>query len=186
MKKSIYLLIITTFFFSCTNNKSANNNQEEKTATSNVDKNEQVTEVSYERLKELLDKNEAISVNYLVSDKELPPQKALYENRIVQESNSYILIQSRDDGTDAKNYYLLTFSKKTGQLISFIGIGQEAEGVDPYKINWQSDKAFSTVDYQYEIVEDKESGAYIQGALQDSTLRNYEITEEGIIKEITK
>ena len=176
MNQSLQILIISILIVGCTNNNSTTKDNSTKSTAKE-------TNVSYEGLMALLVSDEPIGVNYLVASLDPLPQKALYENSILQKSDEYILIKSRDNGTDAKNYYLLTFSKKTGRLISFIGLGQEAEGVDPSKVIWQTNDEFSTIDYKYELIEDEESGAYIKGVIQDSTIQNFVIDNKGLIKE---
>jgi len=37
------------------------------------------------------------------------------------------------------------------------------------------------VNYQYELLEDEESGAYIKRSLLDSTVQNYNIAPSGLI-----
>jgi hypothetical protein len=75
----------------------------------------------------------------------------------------------------------MIFSKNTGKLLSIVALGQETEGVHPYKINWKSNVSFSTVDYRSKLLEDEESGAYLQGDLLDSLIRNYEVNPRGYI-----
>ena len=127
-----------------------------------------------------MESKQPITKKYFV-DSEIRINGFLYNHSILQKSDKYVIIRSTDNGTFVKNYYLLSFSKNTGKLISFVEIGQETEGVEPYKISWKSDIAFSTVDFQYELLEDEESGAFIQGAVLDSTVRNYEVNTDGLI-----
>lgn len=167
----------------CRPEGTSNNTSEDNvdsTMNSIIEKTTKV-ETSYEALNEMLINNQPIYGDYLVKGSEEAIDGSLQNHLILQESKDYIFVQSTDGGTDVSHYYLLSFSKDTGKLIDFIGAGTEAEGVDPYKINWESDTSFSTVDYQYELLEEEESGAYIKGNLLDSTVQYYSIAPNGLI-----
>jgi hypothetical protein len=139
------------------------------------------TDISYKTLRELLTNNQPIYGEYLFIDSEKSISGSINNHSILQESNKYIFVLSNNGGTDISNYYLLSFSKDTGSLIDFISAGTEAEGVESHKINWISSTSFSTVDYEYELLEDEESGAYIKGNLLDSTVQSYDITPRGLL-----
>jgi len=184
MKYIQYLFFMGIGVMSCTSDKSAKNTADSTVESTSVNVEQVNVEmgVSYQKLKLLIEDKQPIPKAYLLTDPEiLVSGGALYEHIILQKSDDYIIIKSRDGGTDISKYYLLSFSTKTGNLISFIELGQETEGVDPYKLNWQSNTSFSTVDYQYELLEDEESGAYIKGNLLDSMVQNYEVNASGLI-----
>ncbi len=134
--------------------------------------------VSYESLKNLLENKGPITNEYLTDS--IPVYgKTLSDHTILKEFEKYVLVKAGGGETDVSNYYVVSFSKRSGKLIDYIELGQLAEGVEPYKIRWQSSTSFSTVDYQYELVEDEESGAYMQGALLDSVVLTYRVNANG-------
>ncbi|WP_416864290.1 MAG: hypothetical protein ACMVP2_16760 [Imperialibacter sp.] len=185
MRGPFFSLIFLMVAIACTPDKSptsASELAEESTAAMEEEEAAPMAEVSHEQLKRLIETQQPISAEFLPAASEMVIYGgSLRDHTILQETNDYLLVQSKDGGTDISNYYLLSFSKETGMAISFIGLGQEAEGVDPYKLRWAYDNSFSTVAYQYERLEDEESGAYMKGALIDSTVTNYTIATDGTI-----
>ncbi len=185
MKQLLYFLCVVIVIISCNNGNSSKSKTEKDAVESTEEDNSANAvaepEASYKTLRNLIENKQPIPGNYLVTDPENPIRGMLFEHNVLKESDNYILVRSRDDGTAVSGYYLLSFSKQTGKLISFIELGKEAEGVEPYKINWESDNLFSTVNYEYELVEDEESGAYMKGAVLDSIVQKYEVISNGSI-----
>lgn len=177
MKYSLLLFVAATALVGCNQpNSSSGIDDEGSTEKVGAESN-----TSYEGLKTLLDSKQPVYGDYLRIDGKPAIEGMVQEHDVQQESDKYIIIRSRDGGTMVSNYYMLSFSKSTGQLISFIGVGQEAEGVDPLTINWDSPTSFTTVDNKYELVEDEESGAYMKGAIIDSVAIYYLVSLEGLI-----
>lgn len=173
MIRILYLLLISLCLFACNTSNSNRDIEKRKDDTAEV----KDMDVSYDMLRILLESKQPITKEYLTDSMRV----VFSEYSILNQSDNYVLVKANNGGTDVRNYYLLSFSKNTGKLISFVGLGQETEGVQPYKINWESNILFSTVDYRYELLEDEESGAYLQGDLLDSTLRYYEVQPTGFI-----
>ena len=183
MKHLFYLSLFLLGIMGCSSDNSTKNTSEVDSDTSNVSEGKMNAEadISYEALDKLLARNQPIYGDYLQNGSEISISGSLNNHSILQETNDYVLVKSTNGGTDVLQFYLSIFSKETGILIDFISVGTEAEGVDPYKITWLSPSSFSTVDYQYELLEDEESGAYIKGSLLDSTVLNYNISSSGLI-----
>lgn len=173
MIRTLYLLSISLFLFGCNNTNSKGDIEKSKNDPIGV----KDIDVSYEILRTLLENKQPITKEHLTDS----IRGVLSEYSILNQSDNYVLVKANNGGTDVRDYYLLSFSKNTGKLISFVGLGQETEGVQPYKISWESNVLFSTVDYRYEFLEDEESGAYLQGALLDSTIQYYEVNSTGFI-----
>ncbi len=166
-----YLLLISFCLFGCNNTNSKNGIEK----NNNIDIKD--IDVSYDILSALLENKQPIPKEYLTDS----IKGVLSEYSILNQSDNYVLIKANNAGTYVRDYYLLSFSKSTGKLISFLELGQETEGVQPSKINWESNDLFSTLNYRFELLEDEESGAYLQGNLIDSTIRYYEIDAIGFI-----
>lgn len=181
MTRIFYLLLISFALFSCNNDNSKEIEKIEEETIHLVEEKVVETDTLYESLKNLLANNQPIYGDYLFLESEESIQSSLHDHAILQESDDYIFIQSTNGGTDIRHHYLVSFSNKSGVCIDFLHIGMETEGVEPYKVNWKSNTSFSTVDYQYELIEDEESGAYMKGELLDSTVQNYTIAPSGTI-----
>lgn len=183
MKHLLLLSFLVFGIMGCTSDNSAENTSEVAidTADTSTEKEKAEADISYEALQTLLTNKQPIHGDYLLSGLKEPISGSINNHSLLQETDDYVFVKSTNGGTDVLQYYLLSFSKKTGILIDYISVGTEAEGVDAYKINWQSTTSFSTVDYQYELLEDEESGAYIKGGLLDSTILNYDISSSGLI-----
>ena len=136
---------------------------------------------SYELLKTLLDTKQPVYGDYLLIDGKPGLEGMVQEHLLQQESDKYVIVRSRDGGTMQSKYYILSFSKLSGKLVSFVPVGMETEGVEPMKVTWQSPTSFSAVEYNYELVEDEESGAYMKGSLIDSVVVNYQVSLDGRI-----
>lgn len=173
MTRTLHLFLISLCLFGCNNTNSKGDIGKIKNDPIGV----KDIDVSYEILKTLLENKQPITKDHLTDS----IRGVFSEYSILNQTDNYVLIKANNSGTDIRDYYLLSFSKNTGKLISFVGLGQETEGVQPHKINWESSVLFSTVDYQYEFIEDEESGAYLQGALFDSTIQYYKINSIGLI-----
>ncbi|MEM9897205.1 MAG: hypothetical protein AAF789_12630 [Bacteroidota bacterium] len=154
----------------------------------NNDKMEKDNTVSYDSLLAAINNGQEIPCTYLNRDDlQSEPKCPLSQIEILKDGQSYIILSAMhlNQSLDAYPYFLCTFSKESGTLLSFVSLGQEAEGVDPKEIRWDSEDQFSLINYSYELIEDEESGAYMQGALNDSTVVGYTINEGGIITEKT-
>lgn len=171
MIRSICLFIISFYLFGCTQSTSENDKNEKDTSEITA------VNVSHETIQSLIKNNQPITSANLPDS----IRGVFHEYTIVNESDNYTLIKAANNGTDSRDYYLFSISKNSGKLISSVELGQETEGVQPYKLNWESKDIFSTVDYQYELIEDEESGAYMQGNLLDSVIRYYKINPYGMI-----
>ena len=179
--KNIYLIIILSLLV-------VNCEKKEKQKLS-LDDSQGVKEISERSTQEKTNKNfkkdQYIATELLKTYKNIV-HKPLFMRSLLKETSNYNLIQASDNGTDIRNYFLLSISKKNGEVSSLIELGQETEGVEPFKINWKSQNTFSTIDYKFKFVEDPESGAYMKGALEDSIIHNYEVNSIGIIKELSE
>ena len=179
MKYTVLFLTVAAWLVGCSQSKPSGDIDDASSTTSELPSEESKT--SYEVLKTLLDSKKPVYGEYLLIDGKPALEGMVQEHMVQQESDQYVIVRSRDGGTMESKYYLLSFSKSSGQLVSFVQVGMEIEGVDPMKISWLSPTSFATVEYSYELVEDEESGAYMKGALLDSTIRNYQVSTEGVI-----
>lgn len=181
MKNCIFLLFLCLSIYACDKPKNSIESADERQNETSHELEEPTVQdnVSYMSLKKLLENNEPITDKYFKVDLVVTLKGYLYDHRIVQDADKYIIVYANDNGTMSKKYYLLSFSKETGKMLSLLEAGQETEGVEPDKISWQSDNRFYKINYQYELLEDEESGAYLRGALLDSTVLNYEILNNG-------
>ncbi len=174
MKNLIYLkVVLVLVLYSCT------------TSTTEQTNSDSEESISYTSLKQLLDTNQAIDDRYLIDEAKSGIIGVLIFHTIVLESDDFIMVNSGNESTMPKNYYLTTFSKKNGNMVSYLPLGAEAEAAEPAKVVFDSSNQFYTVEYSYELLVDEESGAYMEGNLLDSIINQYKISNEGVIGKLS-
>lgn len=178
--KLIFLLLCFTVL-NCRDKNTSNVivvNNADSTLSSMKSLDSIIVEITFDQLQKLIENKEVIPQEYLKNEV-INFGRSLPNHEIINETDNYLLVKgSSIHEAGAEHYYLLSFSKETGQVVDFIGIGAMAEGVEPFTIKWYSDSVFSSIDYQHELLEDEE-GIYYAGDLIDSTIVNYNIASNG-------
>lgn len=144
---------------------------------------EEVINFSYEELKADIDKGLWIKKEYLGEESEYNIRGQLIYHTILRETDKYLFINTSshcDAGVEC--YYLITFSREDGMMISNVDIGQAYEAGSPDKFGWISDDEFRLSSYTYNFIEDEE-GFYYQGELKDSVVTYYTLSLDGEMEE---
>ena len=188
MKASlIVIFLVPLIFYSCNSSKNDGESslKTDSTHVALVENVEATDATSFDSLLHYIENKQEIPCSYTNQLQE-SLKCPLTQNQLIKESNRYVVVKAMhlNHAMDSSPYYLCFFSKKTGKLISFLPIGQEAEGVEPHTIKWKSDSTFSMTEYNYEFIEDEESGAYLRGALKDSTITHYSIDDDGSVSRV--
>ncbi|MDX2362686.1 MAG: hypothetical protein QNK23_17890 [Crocinitomicaceae bacterium] len=138
-------------------------------------------DISYESLWFLIDQKKSIHPGFLGEEwKNIRGDFFLVE-QVVDENNEYLLMKLTSE-CDAMVTcgYLMSFSTLTGELISYIELGQEHETSSLDEIIFDADNNIQTTRYNYDLIE-SEMGDYIQGELLDTVIKTYFITNSGMI-----